>query len=131
MTYSALVYVNELNGILATRSDGVQEYLAPGSEEHDAVIASGASISAYVPVVATVAPVNVSCTPAQMRIALHRLGELSNVEALVQSNTEAQIAWDFAPLYHRSSPIIAALAAGNYTEAEIDGFFDLAVTIQT
>ncbi len=63
------------------------------------------------------------CTPAQMRVALHRMGELSNVQVIADSNPEASIVWEYATEITRNSPFISALASGHYTDDKIDAMF--------
>lgn len=72
---------------------------------------------------------NVSVSPAQMRIALHRMGELDAVQAIVDADKEASIIWEYATRIDRNSPLIAALSSGHYTQSEIDGMFAAAAQV--
>lgn len=68
-------------------------------------------------------------SPAQMRIALHRMGELATVQAIADSDPEASIVWEYATQITRSSPFIAALSDGHYTKSEVDAMFDAAAQV--
>lgn len=64
------------------------------------------------------------CTPAQMRLALHRAGLLDTVQAIADSDPEASIVWEYATVILRSSPFIAALQGqSGLTESQIDDLF--------
>lgn len=70
-----------------------------------------------------------SVSPAQMRIALHRMGELDAVQAIADADPEASIIWEYATRIDRNSPLIAALSSGHYTQSEIDGMFAAAAQV--
>ena len=70
------------------------------------------------------------CTPAQMRLALHRMGLLAQVQAIADSDPEASIVWEYATQIIRTSPLIEALGA-DFTPEEIDGIFRAAMAVQT
>lgn len=70
-----------------------------------------------------------SVSPAQMRIALHRMGELDAVQAIADADPEASIIWEYATRIDRNSPLIAALSAGHYTQSEIDDMFAAAAQV--
>jgi hypothetical protein len=70
------------------------------------------------------------CTPAQMRLALHRMGLLAQVQAIADSDPEASIVWEYATSIVRTSPLIEALGA-DFTPEEIDDIFRLAMAVQT
>lgn len=72
-----------------------------------------------------------TCSPAQMRIALHRAGLLPMVQEIASSDPEASIVWEYATQIVRNSPLIAALGTGNFTEEQIDGLFAAAMEIKT
>jgi len=75
---------------------------------------------------------NMTCTPAQMRLTLHRAGLLDTVDAIANSDAEAAIVWQYATAIERNSPFIAALAVNPirpFTDAEIDALFAVAVGI--
>lgn len=63
------------------------------------------------------------CSPAQIRLALHRAGRLAEVQAIADSNAEASIVWEYAITIERESPFIEALKVGAFTDAEIDAIF--------
>lgn len=69
------------------------------------------------------------CSPAQMRLALHRAGRLADVQADADSDPEASIVWEYAAYIERNSPFIAALNGGDFTDTEIDDFFRSAMAI--
>lgn len=75
---------------------------------------------------AIIVETNLTCTPAQMRLALHRADLLETVDAIAASDPEGAIVWQYATVIERNSPFIAALA-GNpirpFTDAEIDDLF--------
>ena len=70
-----------------------------------------------------------SCTPVQIRLALHRAGLLETVEAIVAADPEAAIVWEYATVILRSSPLIDALAAPPFTPELIDDLFRAAALI--
>ena len=65
----------------------------------------------------------------QMRIALHRMGQLDAVQSIVDADKEASIIWEYATRIDRNSPLIAALSSGHYTQSEIDGMFAAAAQV--
>jgi len=70
------------------------------------------------------------CTPAQMRLTLHRLGLLASVQALADSDPEASIVWEYATQIIRTSPLIDALADdGEFTPEQIDDLFRAAMAV--
>jgi len=69
------------------------------------------------------------CTPAQMRLALHRMGLLAQVQAIADSDPEASIVWEYATQIVRNSPLIAALG-DDFTPEEIDDIFRAAMAVQ-
>lgn len=69
------------------------------------------------------------CSPAQIRLALHRAGALAQVEAIANADPEAKIVWEYATEIHRDSPLIAAMGGQLFTEAEIDNLFLAAMDI--
>jgi len=70
------------------------------------------------------------CTPAQMRLALHRMGLLAQVQAIADSDPEASIVFEYATSIVRTSPLIEALGA-DFTPEEIDDIFRAAMAVQT
>ena len=70
------------------------------------------------------------CTPAQMRLTLHRAGQLATVQDIADSDPEASIVWEYATVIVRDSPFIAALsAASGLTDVQIDALFDEAMSV--
>jgi hypothetical protein len=69
-----------------------------------------------------------SCTPAQMRLALHRMDLLTQVQAIADADPEASIVWEYATVIERTSPLIDALAGPNgFTDTQIDDIFRAAM----
>lgn len=70
-----------------------------------------------------------SVTMRQARLALHRTGMLSQVDAAI-TDAEARIEWEYAQTVERNSPLVTHLAAGlGLTEGQIDDLFALASTL--
>lgn len=70
------------------------------------------------------------CTPAQMRLTLHRAGLLATVHAIADSDPEASIVWEYATVIVRDSPFITALSAqSGMTDAQIDALFIEAMAV--
>jgi hypothetical protein len=70
------------------------------------------------------------CTPAQMRLTLHRLGLKDDIQAIADSDPEAGIVWEYATQIYRQSPFIAALENADYTPERIDEIFRAAMEVQ-
>lgn len=74
--------------------------------------------------------IDLQCTPAQMRLALHRAGLLATVQAIADSDPEASIVWEYATVILRDSPFIAAMKSqSGMTDTEIDTLFVTAAAI--
>lgn len=72
------------------------------------------------------------CSPAQMRIALHREGLLDAVKAIAASDPEAAIVWEYAAQFERVSPLIDALGGPNgFPPEKIDALFVAAMAVET
>ena len=71
-----------------------------------------------------------TCTPAQMRLALHRMGLLSQVQAIADGDPEASIVWEYATQIVRTSPLIEALGT-DFTPEQIDDIFRAAMQVST
>lgn len=70
------------------------------------------------------------CSPAQMRLALHRLDLLTQVQAIADSDPEASIVWEYATSIERTSPLIDALGGPNgFTSEQIDDIFRAAMEV--
>ena len=104
---------------------------ASGREIYAAALAMGPAD--YVPVgdaeILQFARAAMQCTPAQMRIAMHRLGLLETVQALADADPEASIVWEYATVIVRNSPFIDALGAGVFTPDQIDDLFRAAMAV--
>ena len=70
------------------------------------------------------------CTPAQMRLALHRMDLLAQVQAIADADPEASIVWEYATQIVRNSPLIEALS-GDFTPEQIDDIFRSAMAVET
>ena len=70
------------------------------------------------------------CTPAQMRLALHRMGLLSQVQSIADGDPEASIVWEYSTKIVRTSPLIEALGT-DFTPEEIDDIFRTAMAVET
>ena len=70
------------------------------------------------------------CTPAQMRLVLHRMDLLAQVQAIADGDPEASIVWEYATQIVRTSPLIEALAT-NFTPEQIDDTFRAAMALDT
>ena len=66
---------------------------------------------------------------AQMRLALMQLGLTATIQSIADTDPAASVVWTWALEIRRSSPFIAALQAGNFTDEEIDAIFQLAESI--
>lgn len=67
-----------------------------------------------------------TCTPAQLKITLHRMGLLDAVNQIAATNPEAAILWEFATVMERNSPFIMSMADNQirpFTPEEIDAIF--------
>ena len=71
-----------------------------------------------------------TCTPAQMRIALHRMELLAQVQSIADADAEASIVWEYATQIVRTSPLIEALS-GDFTPEQIDDIFRAAMAVET
>jgi len=74
---------------------------------------------------------NATCTPFQGRMALADVELLAVVEAAVaQADNKTKIAWEYALLWQRTSPMIAAIAGAlQLTDTQIDDLFKAAAQI--
>ena len=71
-----------------------------------------------------------ACTPAQMRLALHRMDLLTQVQDIADADPEASIVWEYATQIIRTSPLIEALNT-DFTPEEIDDIFRVAMAVET
>lgn len=72
-----------------------------------------------------------SCTPFQGRIALSDAGLLANVDVAINSADEkTKIAWEYALVWERTSPMIETLAGAlGLTDVQVDDLFRAAQQI--
>ena len=70
------------------------------------------------------------CTPAQMRLALHRMDLLAQVQVIAGGDPEASIVWEYATQIVRTSPLIEALGT-DFTPGQIDDIFRAAMQVST
>ena len=71
-----------------------------------------------------------SCTPAQMRLTLHRMDLLTQVQAIADADPEASIVWEYATVIDRTSPLIDAMGGPNgFTDTQIDDIFRAAMQV--
>ena len=99
-----------------------------GVEIYKAALAAGPA--PYVPSAPDELRATMQCTPAQMRLALHRAGLLATVQAIADSDPEASIVWEYATVILRDSPFIAAMKSqSGMTDTEIDAIFITAAAI--
>lgn len=79
-------------------------------------------------------PVPQTITRHQLRVALHRTGNLAAAKAWIDNpgtDPELRIAMEEATLFHRSSPSLAALAVAlGYGEQALDNLFRAAAKIE-
>ena len=89
--------------------------------EHDLIVSDEAIEPFQLPII-------LQCSPAQMRLTLHRAGLLATVQAIADGDPEASIVWEYATMIVRDSPFILALEAqSGLTGAEIDALFAAAM----
>ena len=70
-------------------------------------------------------------SPVQAKIALHRVGLLETVEAMIAgADVETRLAWAEATGFSRNSPILLGMAGAlGLTEQQLDELFALAASI--
>ena len=121
-------------GILIDRGNGVLAFVESGPE-FDAL--NGTASDWHEAEVSTPPPIPIeeqraamTCTPAQMRLALHRMDLLLQVQAIADADPEASIVWEYATQIIRTSPLIEALGT-DFTPEEIDNIFRAAMAVET
>ena len=121
-------------GILIDRSEGVLAFVESGPE-FEALKSTAPDWHQYP--VSSAPPVPIEeqraamiCTPAQMRLALHRMGLLAQVQAIADGDPEASIVWEYATQIVRTSPLIEALGP-DFTPEQIDEIFRAAMAVET
>ena len=132
-------HLGERLGIKAT-IDGIEWSvpLAPGNRHYDEImrqVEAGELVIQPAPVptpeeVLAVERADMRCTPAQMRLTLHRMGLLTQVQAIADADPEASIVWEYATVIERTSPLIDALGGPNgFTDTQIDDIFRAAMQV--
>ena len=121
-------------GILIDRGNGVLAFVESGPE-FDALKGTAADWNDAEPSRPPEPPIEeqraaMICTPAQMRLALHRMGLLSQVQDIADGDPEASIVWEYATQIVRTSPLIEALGM-DFTPEEIDNIFRAAMAVET
>ena len=118
--YTSIKFLNvEKTMIAALTEVGVIEILEPS---HGGTWLSAASVATDY----AVPPINraaMTCTPAQIRLALLDMGLLDAVQALADSNPSAAIVWEYATTIYRMSSLIDSLKSEAFTDAQIDDIF--------
>lgn len=65
-----------------------------------------------------------SITPLQAKLQLHRLGLLDEVEAMVASDVEIKLYWEYALAIERNHPVLHNIAAQlGLTDEQVDSMF--------
>jgi hypothetical protein len=117
-------------GILVDRGNGVLAFLENGPEFESVKLSAAdwheADASQPPPIPIEKERAAMICTPAQMRLTLHRLGLKDDIQAIADSDPEASIVWEYATQIMRTSPLIDALA-GDFTAEQIDDIFRAAM----
>jgi len=121
-------------GILIDRGNGVLAFVESGPE-FEALKNTAADWNDAEPSRPPEPPIEeqratMICTPAQMRMALHRMDLLAQVQAIADGDPEASIVWEYATQIVRTSPLIEALGS-DFTPEQIDDIFRAAMAVQT
>ena len=67
---------------------------------------------------------NMTITPLQAKLQLYRVGLLDEVDAMVATDREVQLYWEFALEIRRTHPTLIAMAAGlGLTDEQLDELF--------
>jgi hypothetical protein len=121
-------------GILVDRGEGVLAFVETGPEFEELSKSAAdwheADASQPPPIPIEEERASMICTPAQMRLTLHRLGLKDDIQAIADSDPEASIVWEYATQIYRQSPFIAALENADYTPERIDEIFRAAMEVQ-
>jgi hypothetical protein len=115
-------------GILIERAKGSYVFLESGPEFEQAALTA----VDWVPPTPSLEDARAAmvCSPAQMRVALHRAGLLASVQAIADADAEASIIWEYATQIVRNSPLIDALGGPNgFTPEQIDDLFRAAMAV--
>ena len=120
--YTSIKYLNtEKTMIAALREDGIISIIEPmHGDAWSAVVTD--SPEEYVVVVVDPRD-TMTCSPAQIRLALLDMGLLAMVQAMADADPSASIVWEYATTIYRMSPLIDGLKADAFTDAQIDDIF--------
>lgn len=125
MTYP--MWNPDKTGILTDRGNGVISFVESGAE-FDALKHTASDWHEVEAIQPIPSRSEMICTPAQMRLALHRMGLLGQVQAIADADPEASIVWEYATQVVRTSPLIDALGS-DFTPEQIDGIFIAAMAV--
>ena len=92
-----------------SQRDDIAPYVAPPEPTPEEVLAAERS--------------EMSCRAASMRRVLHRMDLLAQVQAIVDSDPEASIVWEYEPVYKRNDPFVEALGVDAFTPEQVDDLF--------
>jgi hypothetical protein len=137
--YTKNVFTNEPSGIRAT-IDGVEMFvpIAPGNRHYQAIVEAVEAGDLVIQPEPTPTPEEaldaeraaMRCTPAQMRLTLHHMDLLTQVQAIADADPEASIVWEYATVIERTSPLIDALGGpAGFTDTQIDDIFRAAMQV--
>ena len=128
--------VAQADGVVQSEGNWVEAWkVAPMfseyTDEEGTVVTEAEQIAAYEVQKAAERRSNMACTPRQARLALLSAGVYEAVQTAVASvSDQARIEWEYATIVERTSPIIAEMmGALGMTDEDLDGLFDLAVTL--
>lgn len=131
--FKSLEYINaESSMIRATRADDTHVILEPisGDRWNMAIDGEYGTIAPFNPTPAIdLERASMRASPAQIRVALHRSGQLDTVQGIVDGDAEASIIFEYATVIERNSSLIAALGAASFTDEEIDEMFRAAMAV--
>ena len=126
MEFIAYKRVSE-DGVTAFREDGSAKFIEPSHPEWDAVKdAAGPYTPPPEPTPEELLAqerARMSCRAAAMRLVLHRMALLDQVQAITDSDSEASIVWEYEPIYKRNDPFVEALGVEAFTPEQIDDLF--------
>ena len=137
--YTKDLFTNKLSSIKAT-IDGTEMFvpISPGNRHYQTIMEAVEAGDLVIQPAPTPTPEEalaaeraaMRCTPAQMRLTLHRMGLLTRVQDIADADEEARIVWEYATVIERTSPLIDALGGPNgFTDTQIDGIFRAAMQV--
>lgn len=130
MTYP--MFSPDKSGLLIERNGGVCYVPMSKATQADkkAAVEWQEQVAAPQPVDIAAERAAMRSSPAQMRLALHRMGLLDQVQAIADADPEASIVWEYAAQIERQSPLIEALGGENgFTDDQIDDIFRAAMAV--